>query len=127
MADNNIQILEEKAEDFKKNLLPSNSEVIKAIYYKHYSHSVSYKIACKFVASCIAVIWQRSDIPVLNLRSIENKVQTFFDDFYKLATSDKSRKSFEIKFNTFNVNIAHSNFFTKLNVVNNSNSTIFRI
>lgn len=110
MAEELIKIIDERPADFPRNILPSNIDVIKAIYLKHFQNKVSYKVAYDHVAWCIATIWERVSIPMAQSRGIERKVQRFFEDFYKLTTCDTTRANSISKINEFNVSFSQIHF-----------------
>lgn len=106
MADEIIKIIDKRPADFRKNMLPSNSDVIKAIYLKHFEDRVSYKVACEHIAWCVATIWERVSIPVVQIRAIERRVERFFEEFYKLTTCDTTRSKSISKIDDFNVSFS---------------------
>lgn len=103
MAEEKIAILEENPADFKRNVLPTNAEVVKAIYYKHLKKEVTYKAASDAAAWCIMAMWSKLGIPILGHRAIESRVQKLFGDFQKILGSNKTRQNFQSKVNQFNV------------------------
>lgn len=103
MAEEKIPIIEENSADFKRNVLPTNIEIIKAIYFKHLKKKETFKVASDAAAWCVMAIWTRLDIPIWGHRAVENRVRKLFGDFQKILGSDKSRPNFHSQVEQFNV------------------------
>lgn len=94
MTNEKIKILDEFPSDFKRNHLPTNGDIIKAIYFKSFEDDVSLKSACESAAWCIGAIWKRAEIPAISPRGIESRVHRLIEDYQKLLKYDKSRKNY---------------------------------
>lgn len=103
MANEKIKIIDEFPADFKRNQLPSNGDIIKAIYFKSYRDGVLLKSACDHAAWCIGAIWKRAEVPVISSRGIENRVLRLIEDYQKLLKYDESRNNYNNLVDEFNV------------------------
>lgn len=104
-----IKILNEYPSDFPRNSLPTNADIIKAIYFKHHEHSVTFKSAYDSVSKCIQTMWERAGIPVIAKRTIDAKIENCFEKFRNLLKYNVEGKGFTSKTNQFNV----SNFISQ--------------
>lgn len=95
MADHKLKLLDVNPSEFTGSKLPSNSDVISAIYSCKEVQENSFSESIKIVTNQIIDIWQRSCIPTLcnDKSQIETKVSRLFDKYYALLKQNVKSSS----------------------------------
>lgn len=103
MSKDTVRILCEFPCELPSSQLPTNADVLKAIYFEQESNKITKEAAINVVAQQISEIWQSAKIPIVSLRTIKQKLKKYFGNYYKLVVSDVSRNKNEEKKIVFRV------------------------
>lgn len=57
MLQTKLKIINELPSNFQKSVLPTNGDVIKAIYFKKYKANIPFDSAKETISQCVANIW----------------------------------------------------------------------
>lgn len=87
--------------------MSTNSEIIKAIYFKHLKEKETFKAASDAATWCVIGMWTKLDIPIWGHGAVEVRVQKLFVAFQIMLGSDKSRPGFQSKVEQFDVRSSH--------------------
>lgn len=92
-----LKIIDELPSDFQKSVLPTNGDVIKAIYFKKYMANISFDAAKDKVTPVLLNIWNGIDIPSLTAQRVKVKMESLFKEYQKLLriNSETSTKCTE--------------------------------
>lgn len=71
--------------------LPTNGDVIKAIYFEKESQKISREDAIYDVVRQIHRLWQITLIPIISKKGINKKLSMYFSNYTKLNIGDSSR------------------------------------
>lgn len=103
MTSNKLKILDEVAAQIPSNRLPTNADVIKAIYFEKDSATISKDDSIKIVLNQIDELWKRAAIPTVSKQRFKKKLITYFEEYSKISQDRTDRKSYDIKANNFKV------------------------
>lgn len=88
---------------FRSSKLPTNADVLKAVYFELENHNSSLKNAIKAVVDQIDELWKTTDIPIKCKKTIERRVNSYFEKFLKVSKSDKNHAASQVKQKSFKV------------------------
>lgn len=92
MSQAKLKLLNEFPSNFRFAVLPTNSDVIKAIYFKANNQPTQYKSAIEKISKIVAVIWDRAEVPCITVKSIERKISTLFEKYKCMIKTHPSRQ-----------------------------------
>lgn len=94
-----LKIIDELPSDFQKSVLPTNGDVIKAIYFKKYMANIPFDSAKEKVTPILLNIWNGIDIPSLTAQRVKVKMETLFKEYRRLLkiNSETSTKFTDFK------------------------------
>lgn len=95
--------MSESPSELPSSQLPTNGDVLKAIYFEQKSQKKPKQSAIKKVVRQISALWQNTGIPIVSLPRIEQKLTTYFEKHYQLSKSDSSNGKIEKKIIVFKV------------------------
>lgn len=93
----------------QSNLLPTISDVIKAICFERKNKKVSKKDGINFVANKVFGLWKKTGIPFVSMRRVKAKVEEYFNRYDALFGSVPSRT--KTKSNVKEFKVRHSDKF----------------
>ena len=103
MSKDTVRILSEFPSELPSKQLPTNGDVLKAIYFEQQSQKLSKQAAIKKVERQISELWQNTSIPILSTRRVKEKLTTYVESHYRLSKSDSTRQKNEEKKSVFKV------------------------
>lgn len=102
MANKKVKILDEPPAKMQSSKLPTNCDIIKAIFFIKESKKVTTDNAVKIIAKQLSEMWQRSAIPAVTESSVVRLVSKYFQKYNQLCRAHSDRDS-TTKFHTFKV------------------------
>lgn len=109
MSTEKLKILDTFPSDLVASILPTNEDIIKAIYHQQNASNVPYKNCIEKVSQSIVEIWNRAQIPCVSLKSIEKKINDLFEKYRTLLKTDPSRH--QLKFSVKVFKVSHKTIF----------------
>lgn len=97
-----LKILDEYPSNFRKSVLPTNRDVIKAIYYMQ-SDKIKFNSAIEKVSKIVFEIWNSIDVPCVTLKRIKKKAADLIQQYKKILKYDLSRRKNKIEETKFKV------------------------
>lgn len=107
MAQKQLEILNEPAENIRSCKLPTKGDIIKAIVFVKDTKKTSAKSAINIVSKQVSEVWRKTNIPIVSERSVVRNVANYYTRYDKLCRSDSKRNN-EAKFRSFNVSFVHN-------------------
>lgn len=103
MSRKKLKIIDLYPSELSLNSLPTNQDVIRAIYFEKKSNSKCFKEAMKKVVESIVVIWKRASLPTVQNKTIIDKMQSYHASFLKLSHCETRYKNYNEKVRVFKV------------------------
>lgn len=91
MAATKIKVLNEFSAALPTRKLPTNREIIKAIYFESENLDISKEKAGKVVAKQVGELWKITNIPCVSNRRIKDKVEKYLGSYKQLLKIDSTR------------------------------------
>lgn len=96
-------------------MLPTMGDVIRAIFFEKNMKKIGNEASIKLVSQQIHELWCRSNIPVVEKRTICQKISAYFSKYDRLCRCNKKRdKKFKNKMVSFRVSFRFT--FTSINI-----------
>lgn len=99
MSEKVLKILAESAVTLPLTKLPLNGDVLKAIHFEKEIQKTSKSNAIKIVAKQISDLWNRTMIPTVTERRIQQQASSLYERHVTLRQNDKNNKLFKVIFN----------------------------
>lgn len=103
MSHKPLKIIERVPTKLLSKSLPTNQDVIRAIHFIKRKEDKTYKEAIKSVIESIVNIWNRASLPIVNIKTITDKLSSYHQNYLTLSHSDSTRKNHKAKVNKFKV------------------------
>lgn len=85
--------------DLALNVLPTYEDILRYFLLVHHSKKGQYKDlvaeSCEEVSTKLEEIWNRASIPIIDHRSIERRIRSYYDKYRSLLKPFKARKDVE--------------------------------
>lgn len=91
MAAKKIKFLNEFSATLPTRKLPTNREIIKAIYFESENLNISKENAAKVVAKQVCELWKYTNIPCATNRRVKDKVEKYLQSYNQLLKIDSTR------------------------------------
>lgn len=88
-----MRIIDVYPSELSINILPTCEDVLKAIEYFKINENILYSASIKKVIDSIICIWNRSSLPIVNIKTIGDKVKSYHKNYLTLAKSNSTRKN----------------------------------
>lgn len=85
------------------NVLPTKKEVIQAINFEHAVNKKTYVEAIKYVVPLVVSLWEKAELPVVNIKTVSDQIKKYFDNYIKITNADKNSRSMQLKVKEFKV------------------------
>lgn len=103
MSRKKLKIIDLYPLKFSLNSLPTNQDVIRAIYFEKKSDGKCFKEAIKKAVESLVFIWNRASLPTVHNKTITDKVQSYHANYLKLSYSESRYKNYNDKVRVFKV------------------------
>lgn len=109
MPKDKLKIFDEIASQLYAFKLPTNRDIIKAIYYEKTNKTNDGAI--RSVAQYVSELWQQSSIPSACVRRVKDRVERCFNKYTALCKTDFGHIKNKKKLDLFKVKLPHLTMF----------------
>lgn len=115
MTSKKLRILDETPSQIPSNKLPSNADIIKALFFEKQNANISKEASIKIVSNQVYELWHRAMIPIVSKQRLQEKLSDYYEEYSKLSKDKADRKSYDIRANNFKVimQLIYSSFNSK--------------
>lgn len=86
------------------DVLPTVKQVLQGIYFEKKQNNTEYS-AIKSIAEQLFSLWSNASLPVIQLKSIVDRINTLLSNFKKVAESNTKRPNYQSNVESFKVKL----------------------